>query len=94
MSLASTRSIDQVVNACTPVEALILAPDPPPVGDPLGMVAFWGAPPVAELAGLMCGHTVGFAGFLTLGHAPRGLELVADDPDIVADLDPRCCPGC
>jgi hypothetical protein len=91
IATATTKFINTVLQACGPVEAIVLAPDPPPVGDPLGLVSVWGATTIEELAGLVCGESL-FAGFLLAdGKIPRGLEILAGDPDVSpADLDPRC----
>ena len=87
----TTRMINNVIRSCGPVEALILAPDPPPVGDPLLLVETWGAATVEELAGLVCGESLLTAAFAALGKIPRGAEIIEVDPDISpADIDPRC----
>ena len=91
VSTQTTRMINNVIRSCGPVEALILAPDPPPVGDPLLLVETWGAATVEELAGLVCGESLFTAAFAALGKIPRGAEIIEVDPDISpADIDPRC----
>jgi len=88
----TTTMINAVIRACGPVEALILAPDPPPVGDPLGLVSVWGAASVEELAGLVCGEALTEALFMAEGKIPRGLDISIADPDIspTKDIDARC----
>ena len=87
----TTRMINAVIRACGAVEALVMAPAPPPHGDPLGLVDWWGVSTIQEVAGLVCGESIA-AGFLAAeGKLPRALEIIFTDPDISpADLDPRC----
>ena len=88
----TTTMINAVVRACGPVEALVLAPDPPPDGDPLGLVDIWGATTVVELAGLVCGEALTEVFFIAEGKIPRGLAIAITDPDISPskDIDLRC----
>ena len=88
----TTTMINAVIRSCGPVEALILAPDPPPVGDPLGLVDIWGATTVVELAGLVCGEALTEVFFIAEGKIPRGLAIAITDPDISPskDIDLRC----
>jgi hypothetical protein len=91
VSTQTTRMINNVIRACGPVEALILAPDPPPDGDPLLLVEVWGATTVEELAGLVCGESLAEAAFMAVGKIPRGLDILSTDPDVnPSDVDPRC----
>jgi hypothetical protein len=91
VATAAPRFIDGLVAACGPVESIVMAPDPPPAGDPLGLVAEWGASTVEEVAGFICGESIAEGFFLATGKIPRGTEILLADPDIVfPPLDPRC----
>jgi hypothetical protein len=95
LGMASTRYVNAIIRSCGPVESLIMAPDPPPVGDPLGLVDAWAGccvTNVAELAGALCGETLFIAAEITaFSTVPRGSEIASSDPGVLfPDIDPRC----
>jgi hypothetical protein len=92
LATASTRYINAIVRACGPVEALVMAPDPPPAGDPLGLVDTWGLSTISEVAGALCGEALFLAAEVTsFSTVPRGADIASSDPGIpFPNIDPRC----